>query len=170
MSRIAMAIASTTAMMAMISNMANSLFVNCQGGKSTPPGYQVAQGPVAEPQPAPHHQAQIEPEQRVGEQRAADPHMRRHRAAEVASQQDRAQDRGRRDRIEDGAGDGNDAEGSRETFARTIAHPVHRFRDDRPWHQLDRAVEQHEYDDEAAEKTAGPKRGPGDRRGLNDRR
>src|SRR5882762_11894919 len=92
MSRIAMAIASTTAMMAMISNMANSLFVNCQGGKSTPPGYQVAQTPVTEPQPAPHHQAQIEPEQCVGEQRAADPHMRCHRAAEIAGQQDRAQE------------------------------------------------------------------------------
>src|SRR5260370_1493490 len=100
MSRIAMAIASTTAMMAMISNMANSLFVNCQRGKSTPPGYQVAQTPIAEPQPAPHHQAQIEPEHRVGEQRAADPHMRRHRAAEIGSQHDLASDRGAPDLVD----------------------------------------------------------------------
>src|SRR5674476_966592 len=107
---IAIATASMPAMMAMVSNMAGSVSVKCQRGKSTPERYQAAQAPVAQPQPAPHHQPEIEPEQRMGEQRAANPYMRGHGAAEIAGQQDCTENRGRRDRIENSAGHGDDAE------------------------------------------------------------
>src|SRR4051812_28017735 len=99
----AIAIARTTAMMTMASNMAGSVSLNGKSGKSAAEGYQRAQVPVAQPQPAPHHQAEIEPEQSVAEQRAADPKVRRDCASEIAGQQDRAQDRGRRHSIEHGA-------------------------------------------------------------------
>jgi hypothetical protein len=91
-------------------------------------------------------------------------------AAEVTGQQDRADERGRRNRIEHGAGDGDDPEGPRQRFARTIADPVHGFRDDRPRHQLDGAFEQQEHDDEAAENAAGQERGFRDRCGPGNRR
>jgi hypothetical protein len=96
--------------------------------------------------------------------------MRRHRASEIAGQKDRPEDRGRRDRIHNGADERDCAEASRQTFARAIAHPVHRFSDNRPGHQLDGAVEQHEYDDNAAENAPQPTRRSGDRHGLGIRR
>jgi hypothetical protein len=125
--------------------------------------------PVAQPQSAPHHQPKIKSEQEVREQWAADPQVRRHRTAEIAGEQDRAEDRGRRDGIEHRAHDGDDTKASRQRFARTVADPVHRFRDNRPRHQLDGAIEQQEYDNETAEKTAHPERGLRNRRGLSDR-
>src|SRR2546430_129393 len=51
---------------------------------------------VAQPQPAPHHHAEVKPEQRVREQRAVDPHMGCDRPAEIAGEQERTEDRGRR--------------------------------------------------------------------------
>src|SRR5215203_6138640 len=94
--------------------------------------------------------------------------MRGHRAAEIAREQDRAEDRGRRYRVERGADDGDEAEASRQRFARTIAHSVHGFGDDRPRHQLDGAVDQQEHDDETAENAAGPARRPGGWEGFGD--
>ena len=92
------------------------------------------------------------------EQRAADAHVRCHCATEIAGQQDRAEDRGWRERIEQRADDGDDAETPRQRFAGALAHPVHRFRDNRPGHELDRAIEQQEDDDETAENAPRHKR------------
>jgi len=89
---------------------------------------------------------------------------------EIAGQQDRPEDRGRRDRMENGAEKADRAQASRKTFARTVPHSVHRFRDNRPRHQLDGAVEQHEQDDESAENAAHPPRRSGNRRGDGHRR
>src|SRR5260370_1376612 len=85
--------------------------------------------------------------------------MRCDRAAEITGQEDRAEDRGRRDRVENGADQCDDTKASRQRFARTIADPVHRFRDNGPRHQLDGAVEQHEHNNETAENPAHPDRG-----------
>src|SRR5712671_1807185 len=183
MSTIAMTIASTTAMMAMISNIGRSVITfqrffsilpargeGADTATSTSQGHHPAQAPVAQPQPAPHHQAEIKPEQDVAEQRAADPQMRCHRAAEITGQEDRAKNGGRRDRVENGADQRHDSEAPRQSFARTVADPVHRFRDDGPRHQLDGAVEQHEYNNETAENAAHPERGFRDRSGLSNRR
>src|SRR5450631_2163359 len=104
MRTIATATASTTAMMAMISSMVGSVSMKCRREISTAEGDQALQVPVAQPEPTPQHQAEIEPEQRMGEQRTADPQVRGHRAAEIAGQQDRTQDRGRRDCVEHSAG------------------------------------------------------------------
>src|ERR1700694_94476 len=105
----AMAAASTTAIMAMISNMAGSVSLNGQRGRSAPERYQCAHVRVAQPEPAPYYQPKIEPVQRVGKERTGDPPMRCHRGAEIAGQQDRAENRGGRDRVENGAHDGDDA-------------------------------------------------------------
>src|SRR6185436_12872334 len=134
----AMAIASMTATVTM-SNMSGSCVKYLVEIKLAAERDQGLQIPVAQPQPAPYHQAEIKPEQRVREQGAADPHMRGHGAAEIAGEQDRAEDRGRRNRIEHGADDGDEAKAPRHRFTRTIAHPVHGFGDDRPRHQLDGA-------------------------------
>ena len=137
-------------------------------GRQRRNGIKAAQIAVAQPQPSPYHQAEIKSEQRVREQGTADPHMRGHRATEIAGEQDGAEDRGRRDRIEHGADDGDEAEAPRQRFARTIAHPVHGFGDDRPRHQLDGAVDHQEHDDEAAHDAAGPACGLGGWKGFGD--
>src|SRR6476646_8049382 len=94
--------------------------------------------------------------------------MRCHCATEIAGQQDCTEDRCRRNGIEHGADDGDDTKASREILARTVAHFVHRFRDDRPRHQLDGTVEQQEYDNKTAEHAAEPARRFRDWHGLGD--
>src|SRR3569623_3311084 len=54
-------------------------------------GEQGADARSAQPQTAPHHDAEIDAEQCVAEQRAADPEKTRHRAAEKTRQQHRAE-------------------------------------------------------------------------------
>src|SRR5436190_21710843 len=93
------AITSMTAMMATIVSMTGSVNLNAWRGKSAAEGYQRAQAAVTQPEPAPHHQTEIEAEQREREQRTVDPQMGCDRAAEIAGEQDRTQDRGRRHRI-----------------------------------------------------------------------
>src|ERR1700733_10000857 len=132
-----MAIARTTAMMAMISSMERSPF---QSDELACERQQRAQALIAQPQAAPHHHAEIETEQNVGEQRASDSHMRSHRAAEIAGHQDRSDERGRRESVKRRAHQADRAKASREAFARSIAHPVHRLRDNWPRHELDRAI------------------------------
>src|SRR4051794_5141090 len=95
--------------------------------------------------------------------------MRGDRATEIAGEQNRAQDRGRRHRIEHGADDGDDPQAARERFAGAIAHSVHRVGNDRPRHQLDGAVEHQEYDDQTAENSAAPARWLRDRHVCCDR-
>src|SRR5690349_11632726 len=140
----AIASASTMAMMIKTSDMAGSVWFgelfghdlfrkpvstfrdHAVAAKSAAERQQRAQEAVAQPQPGPQHQAEIEPEQRVREQRAIDPDVRCDGATEIAGEQDRTEDRRRRHRIEQGADDGDEAKAARKTIACTVAHLVHR--------------------------------------------
>src|SRR5688572_31233640 len=78
-------------------------------------GNEGAQARLAQIEPAPDQQAEIDSEQGVAEQRAVDAQVRGDRAAHIAGQQDGAEHRGLRDRIEHDADQGQDAEQARET-------------------------------------------------------
>src|SRR4030095_15571295 len=68
-----------------------------------------AQSFVAQVEPAPNQQADINWEQHVGKERTSHAHMRRHGAAEIAGQQYRAEKGRARNHIKDGAGEKNNS-------------------------------------------------------------
>src|SRR5882672_549628 len=120
---------------------------------------------VAQIEPAPEQHAEIDTEQDVREQWATDTQMAGDRAAQIAGHQDRPQNGGLRNHIEDRADERKDPESAGQAYR--ISQLSRRLNDDIQRYQFHAAVEQQEHDNQSADDAPRPERLVGNRSRRN---
>jgi len=118
-------------------------------------GKQCPDARIAQIEPGPQEDAQIDAEKCVTEERATDARMRGDGAAEIARQEHSPERACSRPAVEEGAHEQQDAE--RRDGVRWPAELNRRLEHDWQPHQFHRSIHQQEKDDEATERVANAK-------------
>ena len=131
----------------------------------TPQRNERAQPFVAQVKPAPKQHREIDRKQDVAEERTSHAHMRGNGAAEIAGQQNRAENGRARNHVENGAGEKDDAKTDKDAFG--IAELNGALNDRRGFHQFTDAVREQEQRRQSAHDAPGPKSPPRERSRLS---